>query len=117
MSRRMDRVNGLLRDEISQVIVEQLRDPRLSAVVSITYVDTSVDLKHARVFVSVLGGQEGKALTMEALKSAAGFVQRELRRKVHLRHIPEISFLLDDSIEKSEALYKLIREGISNTDA
>ena len=65
MTRRTDRVNGLLRQEISQLVAWELRDPRLSGIVSITQVDTSADLRHARVFVSVLGNREGKETVPE----------------------------------------------------
>ena len=116
MTRRTDRVNGLLREEISQMVAVELRDPRLSSIVSITHVETAADLRRAKVFVSVLGSKQEKKLTLEALESAAGFLNKELRHKIHLRHIPEFIFVLDESIEKSEHIYRLIKQGIPEGD-
>ena len=110
MNRRLDRVNGLLRQEISSIMAVEIQDPRLSSVVSVTRVETSVDLRHAKVFISVLGDEGNKKGSLEALNSAAGFLRRTLRPKVHLRHVPELQFIFDDTIEKSDHLFRLIRE-------
>ena len=112
MTRRLDKVNALLRDGISRIITEQMNDPRLPTVVSITHINTTSDLKRAKVFVSVLGDEEEKQLTIDALRSGSGFLHKELRKIIELRHVPELTFLLDESIEKSETLFKLIRQGI-----
>ncbi len=116
MTRRLDRVNVLLREEISHIITLEMRDPRLSSVVSITQVNTSVDLRHAKIFISVLGDAEAKKRSLEALNSAASFLRRGLRHKVHLRNIPELQFVGDDSIEKGQRLSRLIREAIPDPD-
>ena len=76
MTRRMERVNVLLRQEISRILVEELKDPRLSSLVSIIRVDTAPDLSTARVYISVLGNVDEKTNTMTALKSASGYVRR-----------------------------------------
>ncbi len=117
MTRRLDRVNALLREEIGQIISERLNDPRLSVVVSVTQVTTTSDLKSAKVYVSVLGNEEEKQLTIQALTSGSGFLHKELRKIIELRHIPELTFLLDDSIEKSESLFKLISQGLYRNQA
>ena len=109
MSRRIDRVNGLLRQEISSVIATELRDPRLTSMVSVTEVDTSADLRKAKVFVSVLGGPDDKAKTLKALRSAAGFVHRNMRGKLSLKSVPSLEFYIDDSIEKGAEMLEMIR--------
>ena len=109
MSRRIDRVNGLLRQEISNVIANELRDPRLASMVSVTEVDTSADLRKAKVFVSVLGGPDDKAKTLKALRSAAGFVHRSMRGKLSLKSVPSLEFYIDDSIEKGAKMLEMIR--------
>ena len=109
MSRRIERVNGLLRQEISSVIANELRDPRLASMVSVTEVDTSADLRKAKVFVSVLGGPDDKAKTLKALRSAAGFVHRNIRGKLSLKSVPSLEFYIDDSIEKGAEMLEMIR--------
>ena len=110
MTRRIERVNELLRAEISELLQRQLNDPRLGGLVSITEVVTSPDLRHAKVFVSVLGTPEEKAEVMKALKSAAGFMRRELTPRLNLRHIPELSFWDDTSIERGARVLQLLKE-------
>ena len=110
MTRRIDRVNGLLRQEISRVLTTELRDPRLSSLVSITHVKTSADLHHAKVYVSVLAEPSVKKTTLEGLKSAAGFISRTMRERVTLRTIPQLEFYLDESIEQGAEVLKMIRD-------
>ncbi len=112
MSRRTEKINELLREEISGMVATELRDPRLFSIVSITYVETSADLRYAKVFISVLGADDDKKRSLEALESAAGFLHRELKGRVHLRRMPQLYFKLDESIEKSNRIFKLIKEGI-----
>jgi ribosome-binding factor A len=108
MSRRIDRVNYLLRDEISQLLARQTKDPRLSGVISITQVSASNDLRSARVFVSVMGNEETKTAALDGIRSAAAFLRRELRGRVNLRHTPHLTFVLDDSIEEGERVLRLM---------
>lgn len=108
MTRRTDRVNGLLRLEISQLVSRELRDTRLSGVVSITQVDTSADLRHARVFVSVLGARNTKEQVLNGIRSARGFMRRELKGRLTLKYIPELSFHLDESMEEAEYILDLM---------
>ena len=110
MTRRLERVNVLLRDEISAVLSSELSDPRLTSMVSVTEVDCSPDLGRAKVFVSVLGGDDDKSATLEALKSAAGFVHHSLRSRVKLRAVPSLDFRLDESIEMGTDLLEKIRQ-------
>ena len=117
MSRRLERVNGLLRQEISAIVSSDLSDPRLGSLVSVTEVDCSPDLGSAKVYVSVLGGQEEKSASLEALNSAAGFVHRNLRGRVRLRTVPSVEFRLDESIEAGFAILEKIRQTVTHPSA
>lgn len=110
MTRRLDRINVLLRQEISRLLVGELKDPRLSSMVSITEVDTSPDLRHARVYVSVLGDEQAKRSTLQALKSASGFIHRSMRENLALKTVPALDFYLDESIERGAELLEKIRQ-------
>ena len=114
MSRRLERINGLLRQEISAIVSSDLSDPRLGSLVSVTEVDCSPDLGSAKVYVSVLGGQKEKSASLEALKSAAGFVHRNLRGRVRLRIVPSLEFRLDESIEAGFAILEKIRQTVTH---
>ncbi len=108
MPRRIDRINVVLREAISSVLAEDLRDPRLGGMVSVVRVDASPDLGAARVYVSVLGDDDAKAGSMKALKSASRFVHRRLREKVALKSVPAVEFRLDESIEAGSDVLSLI---------
>ena len=112
MSRRVDRVNELLRTEISNLLAREIKDPRLARVVSITEVVASSDLRSARVYVSVMGRETDRKAAMDGIRSAASFLRRELRERVNLRHTPHLTFVLDDSIEEGARVLRLI-EGVT----
>lgn len=104
MSRRMERVNDLLRDELAELLSRQLKDPRLSPLVSITHVETSADLSHAKVFVSVMAEPERQKEVLRALDSAAGYLRRALWGRLSLKRVPALHFLLDNSIARGARL-------------
>ncbi len=108
MAHRIERVNSLIRQEISELLQRQVKDPRLGNFITVTEVSTSPDLKYARVFVSRIGSKEEKQETLSVLASAAGFFRRELAVRLKLRYIPELSFQWDDSIERGDRLLQLI---------
>ena len=110
MVHRIERVNSLIRQEISQLLQRQVNDPRLGSFITVTEVSTSADLKYARVFVSRIGSAEEKQETLNALVSASGFFRRELAKHLKLRYIPVLSFQWDDSIERGDHLLQLIDE-------
>jgi ribosome-binding factor A len=110
MSRRTDQVNHLLRQEISELLQRDVRDPRVGGIVSVTHVDVSPDLRRASAFVSVLGTEEERAGTMAALSSARPFIRRELGRRLKLRTIPDIEFLDDRTMEDAQRLTDMMRE-------
>lgn len=107
---RLTRINEELQREISQIVLKELKDPRVSTMTSILRVETTQDLKYAKVFVSVLGDEEQKNAVIEGLKNASGFIRRELAHKVNLRNTPELLFHLDESVEYAIKMSKLIDE-------
>ena len=116
MAHRIERVNSLIRREISELIQHQIKDPRLGTLVSVTAVNTTSDLKYAKVFVSSICSQEEKQKILNVLTGASGFFRKELTRELKLRHIPELSFHWDDSIERGDRLSRLIDEVNSEQD-
>ena len=108
MAHRIERVNSLIRQEISRLLQRQVKDPRLGNFVAVTEVSTSADLKYAKVFVSRIGSEEEKQETLSALASASGFFRRELAKRLKLRYTPVLSFQWDDSIERGDHLLQLI---------
>lgn len=96
---RLGRINEEVKKEISNIIRDDIHDPRLTGMVSITRVEVTNDLRYAKVFISIFGSDESKAETLEALKSSVGFIRREVGHRVKLRYTPEILLELDESIE------------------
>ncbi len=109
-SRRLERLSEQFREEISELIRRELRDPGLSGVVSITGVELDQDLRHARVYVSALGSDDDRARAVAALQRAAGFIRRELAHRVPVKHIPDLAFKPDISIERGDRILGLLRE-------
>ena len=109
-NRRIDRINDLLRSEIAELISREIKDPRLAGLISVTEVDTTTDLRHAKVFVSVFGTEEERASSLAALKSATGFLRREVAQRITFRHMPELEFHLDSSIEQGDKIMRLLRQ-------
>ena len=104
----MDRVNTLVRQEISRILAVELNDPRLSSLISITEVRTSRDLRSAKVYFSVFGDADTKQNALDALESAGGFIHRALKRNLSLKFAPFLSFQLDESIEQGSEMLELI---------
>jgi ribosome-binding factor A len=107
--KRLDRVNELIKQEVSQVLQRELKDPRLGFV-SVTGVETSKDLRTAKVFVSVLGNEEQWASSLAALASARGFVRNWLKQHLDLRVIPDVQFRPDHSMEHAARIQELLRQ-------
>jgi ribosome-binding factor A len=117
MNRRMGRVNGLLREELSQLILRELKDPRVASFVTITEVDTAPDLDTAKVYVSVMAPAEEQTDVMRGLRSAEGFLKASLRTRIQLRKIPTLTFELDATMERGADLLKLIDQVIESDSA
>lgn len=110
MTRRTERINEQLRAEISDLVMRDLKDPRIGGLVTITEVDVSPDLSHAKVFVSVLGSDEEKKSTLKALGAASHFLQRELRHRLTIRRTPELAFHADESMAHGQHILSLLDE-------
>ena len=115
MAHRIERLNNLIRQEISELLQRQVKDPRLSHFVAVTEVSITSDLKSAKVFVSHMGSDEEKQDTLRVLSAASGFFRKELAKHLRLRRIPELSFYWDDSIERGDHLLRLIDQ-VSSED-
>jgi len=108
VSRRTDRVSHELMRELSELLVEEVDDPRVAKVTSITGVEVAPDFSTARVFVSVLGSSEEKKLTIGALKSASVMLRKMLASRMALRRVPRLDFQLDLTIELGAEMDSLI---------
>jgi len=106
---RNARLRELFKEETSAILQREMKDPRIGFV-SVTDVELSADLRHAKIFVSILGDAEAKSRTMAGLESAQGFIRTELARRIRLRHIPQVAFKLDESIERGARVSRLLRE-------
>ncbi|MEB3251031.1 MAG: 30S ribosome-binding factor RbfA [Cyanobacteriota bacterium] len=110
-SRRVERVASLIKREVSQMLVSDIKDDRVgSGMVSVTDVEVSGDLQHAKIFVSIYGSDAAKVETMAGLKAATGFVRSELGQRLQLRRTPEILFREDRSVERGTRVLSLINQ-------
>lgn len=106
---RMERIKEEYRRELS-AIFRQIKDPRLSSMVSVMAVEITKDLKYAKVYVSVMGTQEEKDNSIKALKSSVGFIKREIGARLNLRGVPHPTFVLDNSIEYGAHISEMIKK-------
>lgn len=104
------RVNAEVQHELANLIREGIKDPRIHPMTSVTAVEVAPDLKTCRAYISVMGNEEAKNNTIAGLKSAEGYIRRQLAKNINLRNTPEICFILDESIEYGVAMSKLIDE-------
>ncbi len=110
-SRRVSKVASLIKREVSQMLLQGIKDDRVGmGIVSITDVDVSGDLQHAKIFVSIYGTDEVRAETMAGLKSATGYVRSELGRVMNLRRTPEVLFVEDRSLERGTHMISLLNK-------
>lgn len=108
--KRTDKLNSLLQEVISEVIRQDVRNPHVHEFVAITKVDITNDLAYAKVYISVIGTDEDKKKTVKALQSAAGFIAVNASKKIVLRHFPELTFKIDDSVEKQIRIDSVIHK-------
>lgn len=106
---RMRRVNEVIREVLGTTIGTELQDPRIGFV-TVTAVDTSPDLRHARVYVSVLGSEREREQTLAALRSAHGVLQNAINTELHIKRTPELSFHYDESIERADRITRMLSE-------
>ncbi|MBN2852336.1 MAG: 30S ribosome-binding factor RbfA [Clostridia bacterium] len=108
MNRRIDRIREEIKKEVSNILLYDLKDPRLRGMASVISVKVTNDLSYCTIYVSVLGDQSEKEDSMKAVKSAEGFVRRELSKRLGIRYVPEIKFELDESIDKSIRINEIL---------
>ena len=106
---RMRRVDEAMREVLSGAITSELKDPRVGFV-TVTAVETSPDLRHARVFVSVLGEEPVRRRSLDGLRSAHGYLQRRVADELHLKHTPTLDFAYDDTAERGQRIQQLLAE-------
>ena len=104
------RINSEVQRELSSIISREIKDPRIHPMTTVVSVEVTPDLKYCKAYISVLGSEEAGKYTIKGLKSAEGYIRRELARRVNLRNTPEIKFILDQSIEYGVNMSKLIDE-------
>ena len=102
------RINGEVQKELSKIIQNEIKDPRIAPMTSVVAVEVAPDLKTCRAYISVLGDEKSAADTLAGLKSAEGYIRRQLARSVNLRNTPEIRFILDQSIAYGVSMSRLI---------
>lgn len=108
MSRRTERLNSLIRRDLSDLIRNEVKDPRVAGVVSVTMVDTSADVQHAKVYVSVFGTLHEKEEAIAGLDDASGFIRRQLRGRLETRNVPTLRFILDDTLDEGNEMLRLL---------
>lgn len=108
MSHRIEKINQLIRKEISDLLQREVKDPRLGEFIAVTDVVTSPDLKNAKVYVSRIGTEEEKQEILKTLNAATSYFHKGLTRSIRIKRVPELSFHWDDSIERGDRLMRLI---------
>lgn len=114
-SRRIERLLESIKQEVSKIILYELKDPRISFI-TVTKVEVAPDLKRASVYISVLGDAPTQVKTLRALEHARGFVQAKVGSSLQIRYTPILSFCLDDSVKKSLHISKLIDDAVKGND-
>jgi ribosome-binding factor A len=109
LTTRQDRVSDLIKDEVSRLLLREVRDPRVGFV-TVTGTSISPDLKNVRVFVSVLGDLPAREACLKALNSAAGFFRKNLFKNLRLRFAPSVAFIHDDSLDRGDRIERVLRQ-------
>ena len=104
------RINTEVQKELSIILREEIKDPRINSMTSVVSVEVTPDLKYCKVYISVLGDEESQKNTLEGLKSAEGYIRSQLAKTINLRNTPELTFILDQSIDYGINMSKLIDE-------
>jgi ribosome-binding factor A len=111
--RRTDRINELLREEIAVLVRDSVRDPRVG-LATITAVETSPELDHAKIYVTTLGDEAEREELMTGLRSAAPFIRSQLSKRLHIRRVPELHFQIDRMLDDAMRIEALLREALPN---
>ena len=115
-SRRAQKVAEAIREVVSMAILTELKDPRVKDV-TVTFVEVSSDLQHAKVHVSVMGDETRQQLSLRGLQSAAGFLQAKIASQVDMRYTPRLNFLLDQGVKRSIEIAQILREVLPPDEA
>lgn len=119
VSYRNGRINEEIKKEVSNTIQNKIKDPRLSAMVSVTKVDTTKDLSYTKIYVSIFGDKNAKKETLQALKSSTSLIRKEIGSHVKLRHVPQVIIEVDETIERAihlEGIFNQIKQKGSNQE-
>ncbi len=108
--RRLDRVNSLLLEVLSDVIAKEVKDPHLPGLITVTQVKTSPDLQYAKVYVSVIGDAQHKREAIKVLKRASGFIATRAAKEVQLRYFPSLSFFIDDTLDHQIHIEEILKQ-------
>lgn len=108
-TRRQKRISELLKEEIGTLLLRKARDPRLDDV-TVTHVEISPDLNHARVFISLIGSTQEKNDALEALDHASGYLRHKISERLELRRVPQLNFRFDESIERGQRVLDLLHQ-------
>jgi ribosome-binding factor A len=114
--RRTDRLNEQLRQEITLLVRDEVRDPRVG-LATITAVQTSPELDHAKVYFTTLGEEDERKEVLAGLRSAAAFLRRELGKRMHIRRVPELHFEIDRVLEEAQRIERLLHEALPHDAA
>lgn len=107
---RINKINDEIKKQLSEIIRSEIKDPRVSFMTSVLKVETTTDLKHCKVFISVLGDETQKEDALKGLKNASGFIRKQIATKINLRCTPEFYFFFDDSIEYSDKINRILNQ-------
>lgn len=110
------RINGEVLKELSNIIRGEIKDPRIAPMTSVVAVEVAPDLKTCKAYISVLGDEDAQKNTIKGLRSAEGYIRKQLAKTVNLRNTPEITFILDQSIEYGVNMSRLIDEVVGSFD-
>ena len=110
MIKRTDRLNSLLKEVIAEVVMREVRNPKINTLVTIKKVEITKDLRQAKVYISLLGSESEKNQTLKALRSAAGYISVQAAKKVVLRYFPTLTFYLDDTLDEEIRIHNLLEK-------
>lgn len=107
---RLTRINDEILKEVAEIIRAELKDPRLDKMIVVTRVNTTNDLKQCKIYVSIMGSEDEKKEALIGLKNSAGFIRKQIASRLNLRNTPELAFVVDDSLDESYRISKILDE-------
>lgn len=110
MNKRIERIRGEIKKEVSNILLFDIKDPRLKGMASVINVKVTNDLSYATIYVSVMGDEDEKNSSLKAITNSAGYIRRELSKRLNLRYVPVLKFKIDNYIEKSIKINKILND-------